>query len=146
MLKILIAEDNIMLGDLFEDYLTVVGYDVVGVARTIEEAVALAVLHEPDVAIVDYRLGNNELGTQIRSQIANRSNTAVLYLSGEPLGALLTKADGEGFIQKPVGLDDLDRALRLTWSLKTKGHDAGHPVPPGFRKLPDPPESALRVA
>ncbi len=134
MLKILIAEDNEMLGDLFEDYLNEVGFNVVGVARTVGDAVDLAISHQPDVAVVDYRMGS-DLGTEIIRQLPRTSRPAILYLSGEPLARVLTKADGEGFIQKPVSLDALAKALSVAWELRSNSFITSQPVPAGFFTL-----------
>ena len=40
MLKVLIAEDELMTADLLEDLLSTSGYEVCGIARTVEEGVA----------------------------------------------------------------------------------------------------------
>jgi hypothetical protein len=41
MLRVLIAEDELMIVDLLEDVLIANGYEVCGIARTVDEAVAL---------------------------------------------------------------------------------------------------------
>ena len=40
--------DNVLIADILEDCLVSGGYDVCGVARTVDEAIALADLHKPD--------------------------------------------------------------------------------------------------
>ena len=151
MLKVLITEDDAMLRNLFSDYLDLVGYEVVGAASTIDEAVILAARHAPDVALVDYRLGNHELGTELKSRLPADCAAAILYLSGDPLHRVLTSQHGEGFIQKPVGLDELDQALRAVWAIKSQGSrspewPATSAVPKGFYVLGEPPRSAIQVA
>jgi len=69
-MKILVAEDDIMLADFLEEALLELGHDVCGVANTVAEAVALARLHRPDIAVLDMQLGGAELGTQIVDQLA----------------------------------------------------------------------------
>ena len=56
MLKVLFAEDELLTADLLEDFLSASGYEVCGIARTVDEGVALAELHSPDLAILDVRL------------------------------------------------------------------------------------------
>ena len=151
MLKVLITEDDAMLRNLFSDYLDLVGYEVVGVASTIDEAVILAARHAPDVALVDYRLGNHELGTALKARLPADSAAAILYLSGDPLQRVLTNRDGEGFIQKPVGLDELDQALRAVCAIKSRGsrvHESPEVgvMPKGFHVLCEPPRSTIQVA
>jgi CheY-like chemotaxis protein len=69
MLKILIAEDDLMIADMTEDVLITNGYEVCGIARTVGEAVALAQHHKPDLAIIDMRLADGGLGTQIADEL-----------------------------------------------------------------------------
>jgi ActR/RegA family two-component response regulator len=64
MLRVLIAEDDLMIADA----LTTNGYEVYGVASSVEGAVALGRLHRPDLAVIDMRLAN---GTEIVTQLAD---------------------------------------------------------------------------
>jgi DNA-binding NarL/FixJ family response regulator len=70
MLKVLIVEDDLMIADSAEDIIVESGYEVCGIARTVSEGVALARLHKPDLALVDLRLGGDELGTEVAAQLA----------------------------------------------------------------------------
>ena len=45
MPTILIVEDDLMIADMLEEILVDAGYTVCGIARTVTEAVALAVRH-----------------------------------------------------------------------------------------------------
>jgi DNA-binding response OmpR family regulator len=146
MLKVLVVEDSEVLGELFKDFLTLTGYDVVGVAQTLDEAAGLAHLYDPDLAVVDFRLGGGEFGTKLPTLIGDRSNLGILYVSGDALSRELTRRDGEGFVQKPVGMNDLDRCLRAVRAIKMQGHCEEERRPACFHALPDPPESKLRVA
>ena len=69
MLKVLIAEDDLMIADLAEEILIDGGYDVCGIARTVAEAVALAHRHKPDLVVLDLRLADGGLGTEIAAQL-----------------------------------------------------------------------------
>ena len=60
MLKILIAEDNLMIADMAQDFLAGSGYEVCGIARTVGEAVTLARHHHPDLALIDLRLTTDD--------------------------------------------------------------------------------------
>ena len=65
MPKVLIAEDDLMIADMIEEVLLDAGYEVCGIARTVAEAVALGHRHRPDLAIIDMRLADNGIGTDI---------------------------------------------------------------------------------
>lgn len=69
MLKILIAEDDPMIADMVEMLLVDAGYEVCGIARTVAEAVALTQRHKPDLAVIDVRLADDDLGTEIAVQL-----------------------------------------------------------------------------
>ena len=111
MVKVLIAEDSILLADMLEDFLESQGFEVCGIASTVTEAVMLADLHQPDIAIFDYRLANGEFGSQIRPLLKDKLKMRILYASGDPLDKKLNHDDGDAYIQKPYGLYDLIRSI-----------------------------------
>lgn len=137
MLKILIVDDSEMLGDLFAEFLEAVGFTITGNVRSLEEAVASAMAVRPDVAVLDYCLGA-DLGTDFVRRIADDQRPAVLYLSGRPLGPILTSADGEGFVQKPISLNDLALCMSAVHTLRFTGHLDHLRIPASFRPLTGP--------
>ena len=56
MLKVLIAEDDVMIADMLQELLVESGYEVCGIGRTVAESVALAQRHKPDLVVIDVRL------------------------------------------------------------------------------------------
>ncbi|MEZ5873535.1 MAG: response regulator [Hyphomicrobiales bacterium] len=60
MTRILIVDDEPLISLLMEDWLTEMGYEVVGPAATIEEGVDLAGSASLDGAILDLRLGDQK--------------------------------------------------------------------------------------
>lgn len=69
MLKVLIAEDDLMIADMVEMLLVDAGYEVCGIARTVAEAVELTQHQKPDLAVIDVRLADGDLGTEIAAQL-----------------------------------------------------------------------------
>jgi response regulator of citrate/malate metabolism len=49
MLKVMIAEDDLMMADMLEEVLVAGGYKVCGIARTVDKAVELGKRHKPDL-------------------------------------------------------------------------------------------------
>jgi DNA-binding response OmpR family regulator len=121
VLKVLIVEDSIILADMLEDFLISQGYDVCGTASTVHEAVVLADLHNPDLAVLDFRLANNGYGSEIRPLLKNKIKMGILYVSGDPLAKVLTQADGDAYIHKPYGMSDLSQSLQIIHAIKTNG-------------------------
>jgi two-component system, response regulator PdtaR len=136
MLKVLIAEDQLLIADLLEESLTASGYDVCGIARTVDEGVALGELHKPDLAVLDVRLARGDRGTEIARRLSSRGKFGVLYATGDDArNSTLTLDDGDASIAKPYSPEDLVRALTIVWELVSTGV-ATPPFPSGFRLLP----------
>jgi DNA-binding response OmpR family regulator len=80
MLKVLIAEDDLMIADQAEAVLGRHGYEECGIARTVAEAVALGRHCKPDLAVIDLRLAEGGLGSDIVPDL--RKLGRLLYASG----------------------------------------------------------------
>jgi DNA-binding response OmpR family regulator len=85
----------------------------------VSEAVILADLYQPDIAILDYRLANGDFSSQIRPLLKDKVTMGILYVSGDPLNTILTKNDGDAYIQKPYGMHDIIRALTIILEMKS---------------------------
>jgi len=135
MLKILIVEDDLMVADMVEDVLLQNGYAVCGIAPTVDEAVALGRLHKPDLAIIDMRLRDGGLGTDVATQLAPSGRLGVLYASGNMSKVMLTATSGDACLAKPYRDIDLLRSLEIVTEIVTTGV-ASPPFPRGFQLLP----------
>src|ERR1700676_5174594 len=136
MLRVLIAEDELMIADLLEETFIESGYEVCGIARTVEEAVAIGGLHKPDLAVLDVRLARGGHGPDIARRLKSKGKFGVLYATGtDARNSTLTLADGEALIEKPYRNEDLLRALAIVREIVTDG-TATPPFPSGFRLLP----------
>jgi DNA-binding response OmpR family regulator len=113
MSKVLIAENDLLLADLLEEDLIRAGYEVCGIARTVEEGVALSSRHDPDLALLDLRLASGGLGTEIAAQLDREGGMGILYATGNSDQIHLTTADGDACLVKPYRSEDVVRALTL---------------------------------
>ena len=111
-MKILIAEDDLMIVDMAEHILVTHGYDVCGIGRTVDEAVDLGRRHKPDLALLDLRLEGG-LGTEVAAQLGLLGRLGVLYASGNTAQIVLTARDGDACLAKPYGPADLIRSLQI---------------------------------
>ena len=133
MLKVLIAEDDLMIADMIEETLVEHGYEVCGIASTVAEGIALGQLHKPDLAIIDMRLAEGWLGTDIASQL-DRSHLGILYATGNVSQVLQNVADGDACLAKPYRPEDLMRSLEIVTGIVCTGI-ASPPFPRGFQLL-----------
>jgi CheY-like chemotaxis protein len=147
MLKVLIAEDELLIADEIEEALIAGGYEVCGIARTVDEAVKLVELHEPDLAVLDIRLAGGDRGTDIPLRLLGKGKPiGVLYATAySSLNRQLTLNDGEAAIEKPFCSEDLVRALAIVQEIKALGGSTSQ-HPPGFRVLSLWPQSRAQFA
>ncbi len=137
MLKVMIAEDDVMIADMIKDIIVGAGYRVCGLARTVSEAVALNATHRPDLAVIDQRLADGGLGTDVTASWAKsgiRHEPGVLYATGNVANVMKTASAGEACLLKPYDAEDLIRSLQLVSEIVATG-DASPPFPRGFRRM-----------
>ena len=134
MLKVMIAEDDLMIADMLEDALVEGGYEVCGIARTVEKGVEICKHCKPNLAVLDFRLAEGGLGTEIAAQLSRRDGLGILYAMGNADHANLTKADGEACLGKPYSPEDVVRALEIVEQIVSTGA-ASRPFPKGFYVL-----------
>jgi len=134
LIKVLIAEDDLLIADLVEETLVGNGYEVCGIARTVAEAVALAQHHKPDIAVLDLRLADGGLGTDIAAEVLPLGRIGVLYATGNISQVVLTTADGDASLSKPYRSIDLLRSLEIVAEIVASG-TASPPFPTGFQVL-----------
>ena len=85
LLKVLIAEDELMIADVIEEALITNGYEVCGIAATVDEAVALGEKHKPDLAVLDVRLAKGGLGPDIARRLEQQGKNGVLLRDKAPM-------------------------------------------------------------
>lgn len=113
--RILIAEDNDLVALTLEEQLKSLGYDVVGVAHTGVEAVALAARLNPDVIIMDIRMPEIE-GTEAAMRINQQRPTPILMLTAYTDRNTIRRAESVGalgYLVKPVNEAELMPAINI---------------------------------
>ena len=134
MLKVLIADDDLIIADMVEEILIDNGYEVCGIGRTVEEAVALGLHYRPDLAVIDVRLADGGLGTKIAAGLAKLGRLGVLYATGNVASVVLTAADGDACLAKPYRASDLLRSLEIVTAIVALA-PVSLPFPRGFELL-----------
>jgi DNA-binding NtrC family response regulator len=112
-LRILLVEDDAIIGMLLEDMLLDMGHTVNGVERTRAGAVAAALSRRPDLMIVDARLGS-ESGVAAVAEIQRSWSVPHVFISGGPV---LTSVANAVIVQKPFGLLELQSAIERALAL-----------------------------
>ena len=116
--RILIAEDNDLVSLTLEEQLKGLGYDVIGIARTGQEAVDLASRLSPDVVLMDIRMPEID-GTEAATRINQQRSTPIIMLTAYADKETIRKAEVAGvlgYLVKPVNLTELVRRIADTES------------------------------
>lgn len=134
MQKVLIVEDELLIADMAEEILVGHGYEVCGIVRTVDEAIEMARLHRPALALIDIRLADGGLGTEIGAQLGDLPGLGILYASGNLSQDELSTANGHACLFKPYLPSDLLRGLAIVTDLVATGKTSA-PLPRGFQIL-----------
>lgn len=114
--RVMIVEDDALVGLGIRLTLTELGYEVVGIAASEPEAVQLAAAERPKLALMDIRLKGPVDGIDTARRLRAEFNIRSLYLSAyadEPTLTRVSQTYPLGFVQKPYSATQLRSALDL---------------------------------
>ena len=109
-LRILVVEDNVLIGMLLADVLAAMGHKVCATAATEPDAVAAAAHHKPDLIIVDAQLGNGS-GISAIEEILRTGFVPHVFVTGDA-SKVRALRPGAVVIQKPFPDPELARAIQ----------------------------------
>ena len=115
MKKVLIVEDDLIIGMSVEKMVQRLGLDVLKVVETGEEAIEAALSTEPDIILMDIRLAGELDGIEAAFEIRKKlSDTRLIFLTGNSDPIYRKKADEidyEAYLIKPIRFDDLEKII-----------------------------------
>lgn len=113
-LKILIVEDEFFIALDVEEQARSLGHTVVGTAVTAEEAVRMAGETQPDVVLMDIRLGGATDGIAAALDIRSRYGIDSIFVTANTDPHTLRRAEAIkplGVLEKPITLERLRAQL-----------------------------------
>jgi DNA-binding NtrC family response regulator len=117
MKRILIVEDESLVGHHLKLILTAAGYKVTGISESVEEALVSIGEQRPDLVLLDIHLKGTLNGIDLARKLTVL-NMAFVYLTANFQGSLLEEAKSTmpfGFIVKPFREDDLLTTLDVAF-------------------------------
>jgi PAS domain S-box-containing protein len=114
--KILIVEDDNIVAKDLQKRLTHLGYDVIGVALTGEEAIKKAIANLPDLVLMEVCLKGEMNGIETAKALRFQYGIAVVYLSSNADSDTLkraSKTEPFGYILKPFEERELNTAIEV---------------------------------
>jgi DNA-binding response OmpR family regulator len=116
-LRCLVVEDEAMIADMLEEFLTEIGHEVVASAATFQHAASLARESEFDVAILDINL-NGEPSYAIADVLQQR-RIPFMFATGYGAPDVPERFAGMHILTKPYKINVLSKAIAA--SIKAAG-------------------------
>ena len=119
-IKILVVEDEMIIGAKVSMFLTELGYEVTGILPRAEEALLQLEENKPDIALLDINLKGEMDGIALAKILHTQHQIPVVFLTANSDDATFNRAKEAkpfAFLVKPFKKLDLQRALELTISL-----------------------------
>jgi CheY-like chemotaxis protein len=128
--RLIIAEDQLLVALDMETIVTGAGHEVCGIASNADEALTLVAEHRPDLALLDVELGGTD-GLEAARLIMDRWQVPTLLVTGHVTMEIARDAGVIGLVRKPF----TDRTLLATIDACLAWLAYGviqEPRPPGF--------------
>ena len=113
---VLIVEDEAIVALDLRELITELGYTVLAVAASADEAIALVTARCPAVVLMDIRIRGTRDGIDTAAVLREQFDVPVIYLTAHADDATLRRAretEPYGYLRKPVEPVDLRTALEL---------------------------------
>jgi PAS domain S-box-containing protein len=121
-IRVMVVEDEIVVSEDLQQRLREQGYDVAGAADTAADAIRLATLILPDVALMDIMLHGKAEGIDAAEYLRGQLDIPVVFLTAHSDSATLQRArqtDPSGYIVKPFE----DAQLRVAIDMAPARHE-----------------------
>lgn len=118
---VLVVEDESIVAEDLKVHLHDMGYHVPAMEFEGERAVKAALEHNPDVILMDIRLGGRIDGIEAAHRIRKQSRIPVIFLTSYPDRDIVRRASfagPAGYLLKPVNYEGLDAAIQLALSTR----------------------------
>ena len=130
LIKILVVEDEMIIGAKISMQLTSLGYEVTGILPRGEEAILHVQQNKPDIILLDINLKGKIDGIETARQIQLQNDIPIIYLTANSDEATFNRAKPTrpaAFISKPFKQLDLQRAIELTISRMAEQENGSQP-------------------
>lgn len=125
LIKILVVEDEMIIGATISMFLTSLGYEVTGMVPRAEEALLHVRDNPPDIILLDIQLKGKIDGIEMAKRVQETNDIPIIYLTANADEATFNRAKSTrpaAFISKPFRQLDLQRAIELTITRMAEQH------------------------
>ena len=108
--RILVVEDEALVAMLIEDTLISLGYEVIGPASNVTDALALLEKEQVDGGLLDVNLGGGERSYPVAERLADK-RTPFMFVTGYGISGIDKRFAAVPVLQKPFITNELHRQL-----------------------------------
>lgn len=104
-IKILIAEDEVLIAQCMKIELEDAGYEVFDFVTTGEKTIAVALEKKPDIILMDIHLASDMDGVDAAEKIIDTMNIPIIFMTGYNDAGIIERAQKVkpvAFLEKPV--------------------------------------------
>ncbi len=132
MPKIMVVDDEAIIAMQLEELITAMGYEVVGIASSGEEAVRMSEDLKPDLILMDIVMPGESDGIAAAKKIKEKLDVSIIFLTGYSESQLIERAkhvEPFGYIVKPFQEGQIRAAIEISLYKKVmeeelrKAHD-----------------------
>jgi DNA-binding response OmpR family regulator len=128
-MRILIVEDDPVLGYTAMATLEAEGHDVIGPALNVREALQWAESEQFDLAMVDVNLDGNDEGVDLARTLRGQFGVPAIFVSAQTSVARANQDAALGLLRKPFEPQDLVDAVLVGGCLMNGGWPPPAPIP-----------------
>ncbi|GHN00550.1 hypothetical protein WSM22_20390 [Cytophagales bacterium WSM2-2] len=114
--KLLIVEDEMIIANDMKLMLEAVGYEVSGIARTIEKAIVILTERKPDIVLIDINLGKGMEGIELGRLMHEKFHLPFIFCTSYSDSRTVAEAKQvrpNGYLLKPFTKEDLYVAIEI---------------------------------
>jgi two-component system sensor histidine kinase/response regulator len=114
-IRVLVAEDDALVGEMVQGIVEAVGYTVIGLAANGQELIEMAQCLKPDLIVTDILMPDMD-GLDAARQIQSCRPTPIVVLSAFETPELIERASQAGvgaYLLKPPDIGEVERAIAL---------------------------------
>ena len=122
--RILIVEDEAILGLELKEDLCAMGYEVPEIVTDGDRVLRAVAAHKPDLILMDIKLYGFRDGIEAAGQVRGFFETPILYLSSYPEAEVanrIRRTSQAAYLEKPCSPEVLQRAIEEALSRKSAG-------------------------
>jgi len=135
--RVLVVEDRDGTAFMLTEQLVAAGHEVIGPARTSDQAIRMADAHRPAFAFVDLDIEEQTIALDVTEYLTAALDVNVIICTGRPGLARQTQTGAVGLISKPYAPGEAVASLSIVEALVT-GNRSLAAFPPSFELLISP--------